>query len=43
MLNALDITKFVTHAYNAIIDVMGKKMGTTRIFLENISGTSIAL
>lgn len=26
MLNALDITKFVTHAYNAIIDVMDNKL-----------------
>lgn len=32
MLNALDITKFVTHAYNAIIDVMDKKLEPQEIF-----------
>lgn len=32
MLNAVDTSKFVTHAYNAIIDVMDKKLKPQEIF-----------
>lgn len=42
MLNAPDITKFIAHDYNVIIDVMDKITRTTRNFVENISRNSLA-